>query len=147
MNDLYSVSEVKLTYESKNTNKKKLKVNSSAKIYAVMMQDWEQIEYRETFKILLLDTASQALGINTVSMGGISEVGVDVRMILQGALLANASGLVCCDNHPSGNERPSFQDDVITLQIWDACKTVNIELVDHLIITPYSVTAMPTMTG
>ena len=46
MNDLYNVSEVKLTYESKNTNKNKLKVDSSAKIYALMMCNWEQIEYR-----------------------------------------------------------------------------------------------------
>ena len=102
-----------------------------------MMQDWEQIEYRETFKILLLDTASQALGINTVSLGGISEVGVDVRMILQGALLANASGLVCCHNHPSGNMKPSTDDDIITLKICEACKAIGIELVDHLIISKY----------
>ena len=81
MNDLYNVSEVRLTYESKNTNKNKLKVDSSAKIYALMMCNWEQIEYRETFKVLYLDVTQQVLGINTVSTGGLSNVAVDVRMI------------------------------------------------------------------
>ena len=137
MNDLYNVSEVKLTYERNNKNRKKLKVNSSAKIYALMRYNWEQIEYRETFKILLLDISKQALGINTVSMGGLSDTTVDVRMILQGALLANACGIVCCHNHPSGNVKPSFEDDIITLKIMEACKTVGIELVDHLIIAQY----------
>ena len=137
MNDLYNVSEVKLTYESNNKNKKKLKVNSSAKIYELMIKHWEQVEYRESFKILLLDRANQALGINTVSTGGLSDTTVDVRMILQGALLANSSGIVCCHNHPSGNARPSFADDVVTLKIKQAAKIMDIELIDHLIITKY----------
>jgi len=138
MNDLYNVAEVKITYESSNKSKKKLKVNSSMKIYELMLSNWEQIEYRETFKILFLDVGKHALGINTVSMGGLTEVAVDVRMILQSALLANAQGIACCHNHPSGNEKPSFEDDIITLRIWEACKAIGIELVDHLIITPYS---------
>ena len=136
MNDLYNVSEVKITYETNNTNKKKLKVNSSVKIYELMMKNWEQIEYRETFKILLLDRAYHALGINTVSLGGLSDTTVDVRMILQGALLANAQGIVCCHNHPSGSIKPSFNDDVVTLKIKQAAKVMDIELIDHLIITP-----------
>ena len=134
MNDLYNVSEVKLTYESNNKNKRKMKVNSSAKIYELMLKNWEQIEYRETFKILLLDRAKQALGVNVVSVGGISETTVDVKMILQGALLANASGIIACHNHPSGNVKPSFEDDVITLKIKQAAKIMDIELIDHLII-------------
>ena len=137
MNDLSNVSEVKLTYETSNKNNKKMKVNSSAIIYALMMYNWEQIEYRETFKILLLDISKHALGINTVSMGGLSDAQVDVRMILQAALLANASGIVCCHNHPSGNVKPSFADDIMTVKISQACKTMDIELIDHLIIAPY----------
>jgi DNA repair protein RadC len=136
MIDLYNVSEVKLTYESNNKNKKKMKVNTSAKIYELMLKNWEQIEYRETFKILLLDISKQALGINTVSMGGLSDTQVDVRMILQAALLANASGIAVCHNHPSGNVKPSFADDIMTVKIQKACKTMDIELIDHLIIAP-----------
>jgi len=134
MNDLCKVSEVKITYELNNTNKKKVRVNTSAKIYALMLKNWEQIEYRESFKILLLDVSKQALGINTVSMGGLSESIVDVRMILQGALLANAKGIVACHNHPSGNIRPSRDDDVVTMRIREASKIIDIKLIDHLII-------------
>jgi len=135
MNDLYSVSEVKMTYETKV--KEKVKVNTSMKIYKLMLQNWEQIEYRETFKILLLDRATQALGINTVSLGGISEAIVDLRMIFQVALLANASSLVCVHNHPSGNVQPSIEDDLMTFKILAASKVMDIELVDHLIISDY----------
>jgi len=132
MNDLYNVSEVKLSYET--NNKSKLKVNSSASIFVLMVHDWEQIEYRETFKILLLDRANHALGVNTLSTGGLSDTKVDVRMILQGALLANASGIVCCHNHPSGEVKPSFADDAVTLKIMQAAKTMDIQLIDHLVI-------------
>jgi DNA repair protein RadC len=135
MNDLYNVSEVKLTYESNNTRKKKLKVNSSAKIYELMVNNWEQIEYRESFKILLLDISNHVLGVNIVSMGGISGSIVDVRMILQGALLANASAIVVIHNHPSGNVKPSCADDTITHRIKQASKIMDIALLDHLIIT------------
>ena len=135
MSDLYKVSEVKITYESNNTRKKKVKVNTSAKMYALMLKNWEQIEYRESFKILLLDVSKQALGINTVAMGGLSESTVDVRMILQGALLANAKEIVACHNHPSGNMRPSRDDDIVTMKIREASKIIDIKLIDHLIIT------------
>ena len=135
MNDLYSVSEVKLTYESKN--RKKMKADTSAKAYVLLMNNWEQIEYRESFKILLLDITRQVLGINTVSMGGLSDAQVDVRMILQAALLAKADGIVVCHNHPSGNVKPSFLDDMMTVKINKACRAMDIELIDHLIIAPY----------
>jgi len=137
MNDLNNVSEVRLTYETGNKNKSIIKVNSSAIIYVLMVSNWEQIEYRETFKILLLDRDNHALGVNTVSMGGISDATVDVRLILQAALLANASGIVVCHNHPSGNVKPSFADDIMTVKIQKACKTVDIKLIDHLIISKY----------
>ena len=137
MNDLYNVSEVKLSYETNKTKNRKLKVNSSAKIYDLMIRNWEQIEYRESFKILFLDINKNALGINTVSLGGLTDTSVDVRMIMQGALLANSCGIVCCHNHPSGNARPSFADDVVTLKIKQAAKIMDIELIDHLIITKY----------
>ena len=135
MSSLYNVSEVKLTCELNNTNKKKVKVSTSAKAYALMLQTWEQIEYRETFKILLLDVSKNVLGINTVSMGGISGTTVDVRMILQSALLANASLIVACHNHPSGSIKPSYEDDVVTMSIREAAQIIDIKLIDHLIIT------------
>ena len=135
MNDLCKVSEVKITYEFNNTHKKKMKASTSAKMYALMLKHWEQIEYRESFKILLMDVSKHILGINTVSMGGISGTTVDVRMILQSALLANASLIVACHNHPSGSIRPSYEDDVLTMSIREAAKIIDIKLIDHLIIT------------
>ena len=135
MNDLYNVSEVKITYESNNTGRKKIKVKSSAEVYELILPYWEQIEYRESFKILLFNMSNHVLGINTVSLGGISKTIVDLKMILQGALLANASAIVALHNHPSGNLKPSIDDDAITVRIKQASKIFDIELIDHLIVT------------
>ena len=135
MNDLYNVSEVKLTYETNNTRKIKIRVNSSVNIYELMLRNWEQIEYRESFKILLLDISNHVLGVTIVSMGGISRSIVDIKMILQGALLSNASAIVAVHNHPSGSIKPSCEDDIITHRIKQAANIMDILLLDHLIIT------------
>jgi DNA repair protein RadC len=135
MNNLHNVSEVKLTYESNYTGRKKIKVKSSAEVFELMLPCWEQIEYRESFKVLLLDMSNHVLGINIVSLGGISKTIVDIKMVLQGALLANASAIVAVHNHPSGDMKPSVEDDGITNKIKQASKIMDIELIDHLIIT------------
>ena len=72
MNNLYKVSEVKLAYETTVERDKKVKVTTSEEAYKLMLNNWEQIEYRESFKILLLNRNNQVLGINTISMGSIS---------------------------------------------------------------------------
>ena len=65
----------------------------------------------------------------------ISETAVDVRMILQGALLTNASQILLYHNHPSGNLHPSTQDDILTRRIKEACEILRYHFTDHLIIS------------
>ncbi|HOW09281.1 MAG TPA: JAB domain-containing protein [Bacteroidales bacterium] len=62
--------------------------------------------------------------------------GADVRIILQAAIKTNASGIIVCHNHPSGNLTPSETDTKITKKIKDACSIMDIQLLDHLIIDP-----------
>ncbi len=69
-----------------------------------------------------------------VSKGGISGTVTDVRIILQAALKSNASGLIICHNHPSGNLNPSESDTKITQKIKEAGNVMDIQLLDHLII-------------
>jgi len=135
MNNLYRVSEVKLTYETHIEREQKVKIMKSLDAYELMKNHWEQIEYRESFKIVLLNRANQVLGINTISLGGLTETTTDVRMILQAALLSNANAVVAVHNHPSGNLIPSNDDDLITSKIKKALNLLDINLIDHLIIT------------
>ena len=54
---------------------------------------------------------------------------------MKGALLCNATGIIVSHNHPSGNEKPSKEDNLITEQIKKAAESLNIRLIDHIIIT------------
>lgn len=60
---------------------------------------------------------------------------VDIRIIMREAVLANATILAVCHNHPSGSIRPSRQDDELTQSIKRACDVMRLHLMDHLIIT------------
>ena len=85
--------------------------------------------------VLLLNQASKAIDKVRISAGGLNATAVDVRCILREALLKRASALALCHNHPSGNIRPSREDDLLTRQVDQACQCMNIRLVDHVILT------------
>ena len=69
-----------------------------------------------------------------ISHGGITETAVDIRIILREAVLANATILAVCHNHPSGNLRPSTYDTDLTIQIQRACQLMRIHFMDHVIL-------------
>ena len=85
--------------------------------------------------VLLLNQASKIIDKTKISAGGLSATAVDVRCILREALLKRASSIVLCHNHPSGNIRPSKEDDLLTRQVAQASECMDIRLVDHIILT------------
>ena len=76
------------------------------------------------------------LGYSLISMGGLSGTVVDVRIIMQTALKANACSIILSHNHPSGNLTPSSQDRDINNKIKEAGRFLDIPVLDHLILTP-----------
>lgn len=82
-----------------------------------------------------MNVAGHMLGCLTVSEGGPCSTAVDVKLILQGALLTNAHGVILVHNHPSGNLQPSTPNKVMTDKIRQALTVMDINLLDHLIIT------------
>lgn len=129
------VSEIKVSYS--NTNLEKIKVTNSQILFDVIIRQWNLgiIEYQEEVKVILLNRANIVLGIYDLSKGGISGTVVDIRIILGIALKCNASSIVLVHNHPSGNLTPSEQDKVITKKLKNACELLDLNLLDHLIIT------------
>ena len=89
----------------------------------------------EEWWVLLLNQASKIIDKVKVSSGGLNAAAVDVRCILREALLKRASAIALCHNHPSGNIRPSREDDRLTQQVNQASQCMNIHLVDHVILT------------
>ena len=85
--------------------------------------------------VLLLNQASKIIDKVKISAGGLSATAVDVRCILREALLKRASAIVLCHNHPSGNIRPSKEDDLLTKHVAQASGCMDIRLVDHIILT------------
>jgi DNA repair protein RadC len=132
-----SISEVKLIYRTKIKASDRLKVKCSRDAYEIFLENWDQdsIEHTEEFKILLMNRSNSVLGIFPVSKGGLSGTVTDVRLIYQAAIKANASGIIVCHNHPSGNLNPSESDSKITQKIKDAGNLMDIQLLDHIILT------------
>jgi DNA repair protein RadC len=89
----------------------------------------------EEFWILLMNQNHRLIKKMRISRGGISEVSVDVRIIIREAVLANATILAACHNHPSGSLKPSMMDDDLTRALQNACNLMRIHFLDHVIIT------------
>lgn len=132
----YRIPKVKLSYVSDGIANKP-KIISSIDTTNHFRNDYEpgMIEYRESFKVMYLNRANKIIGICTISEGGTDATVVDKKIVFTGALLANASSIIVCHNHPSGNILPSFQDDKLTKEIKSGCDTLGLKLLDHIILT------------
>jgi len=89
----------------------------------------------EQFWLLLLNRANKVLGMEQVSAGGITSTVVDPKVLFRMALQAQATALILCHNHPSGNLRPSPSDLDLTKQLTRAGQFLEITVTDHLIVT------------
>ena len=92
----------------------------------------------EEFWVLLINQGNKVISSVRISTGGIAGTFVDVRSILREALLQRATQIAVVHNHPSGNLRPSEPDKQITSKIKEACKVLDLHLLDHIILTEES---------
>ncbi|MCR4957493.1 MAG: DNA repair protein RadC [Prevotella sp.] len=95
-----------------------------------VMQDMDT----EEFWALYLNQNFRLIKKTRIAHGGISEVSVDVRIVMREAVLCNATVLVVCHNHPSGSIRPSQSDISLTQSIKRACEVMRLKLLDHIIV-------------
>lgn len=94
------------------------------------------ISLREEFKALYLNRANYVIGYCTHSIGSTDGTVVDIKQIMATAIKTMSSGVLLCHNHPSGNAKPSDQDLRLTKQFKQAAEFFNIQLLDHIILTP-----------
>ena len=109
-------------------------IDSAQVVYELMHPLMQDLATEEAW-VLLLNQGFRLIKSVRISRGGISETAVDVRIILKEALLANATVIAFCHNHPSNSLRPSRDDDRLTERIHKACDVMRIHLLDHVIIT------------
>lgn len=89
----------------------------------------------EEFHVLYLNQSLKILGSVMLSRGGLASTSVDLREVMRHALLFQATTIALCHNHPSGSLRPSRDDDSLTHKVSEACKVMNLRLLDHVIVT------------
>jgi DNA repair protein RadC len=89
----------------------------------------------EEFWVLFLNRSNRVINRMKLSQGGISGTVTDVRLAMKKAIEYLASGIIVCHNHPSGNLNPSESDSKITQKIKEAGNLLDIQLLDHLIIS------------
>ena len=138
MESISAVSEIELMYKSKVKSFLRPKVIHSRDAYLIFLKYWDKnkIELTEQFAAMFMNRANKVLAIFQLSSGGITGTIADSRLIFVAALKVGACSMVLCHNHPSGNLLPSKSDEEFTMKIKQAGKLLEINLLDHIILTP-----------
>ncbi len=84
--------------------------------------------------VLLLNQSLKVIDRVRVSVGGLTETSADIRLVLREALLHRAPAIALCHNHPSGNVRPSADDNRLTERLSQSASVMNIRLIDHIVL-------------
>lgn len=138
MSNIYKVSEVKITYHPKVKASERVRIYNSEDVYKLLIDnfyDKDTIEHKESFKVVLLNQANKVLGVTSISEGGISETIAYMKIILQAAILSNASGIILSHNHLSGNLTPSKEDNSLIQRAKESIQIMRISLLDHIIVS------------
>jgi len=136
---LEACHEVQIHYKRPLFDSKK-KINNSYSAEAILRGyvDPKRIDHKEFFWILLTTNANQVIAVSEIGVGCATGVTVDFKEICQLALLSNTSGLLIAHNHPSGKLEPSMADRQLTKKLKKTLRLLDIQLLDHLIITSES---------
>jgi DNA repair protein RadC len=100
-----------------------------------------RIDLKEFFWVLLLSNANRLIAVAEIASGSPRAVHVQIREILQLALKTNASNLILAHCHPSGNLNISKSDEKLTSKLEELCELLELNLLDHIIITSESYTS------
>lgn len=109
-------------------------VTSSKSVCEIMQPKIGNLEHEE-FWVLFLNNSNTIINMVQLSKGGITGTVVDIRMLFKKAMELLSVAIIICHNHPSGQLNPSKADKALTQKIKEAGSTLDIKLLDHLIIT------------
>lgn len=109
------------------------KITSSIDLFDLFEPELIDLTHEE-FWLALLNGANKVIEIARLTQGGSRQTVVDIPMILKLALEKSALAIAVAHNHPSGQNRPSQEDELITRRIKSGCEAIGIQLLDHIII-------------
>ena len=121
------------TRMSKPSNYKNIKIKSPKDVAELLMNDL-RFEKREIAKIIILNNKNDIIKIMDVAIGSGNFSKLNIRYILSEVVKMNAPKIILVHNHPSGDPTPSKSDIIVTKRLKDAAQSLEIELLDHIII-------------
>lgn len=112
------------------------KIKTSEDAYKLFLEAFAGDLYDlEHFFVAYLSRSNAVIFLKKLSTGGMNGTVIDVKVILRYALICKAQNIILCHNHPSEIMEPSKEDKSITSKIKLACQTLDITLLDHIIIS------------
>lgn len=136
--EIYKAAEIGITYKVKPSPDSVFKITAPQHTFRLMRRVEEMnenIQYKEMFYSLLLNQAAEVIAIHKIGEGSTNSTITDIKFILQGAIMANATNIIICHNHPSGRTTPSEADRKLTTRIKKAAEIFDIRLLDSVIIS------------
>jgi DNA repair protein RadC len=134
--DYFKIPEITVSYKDNVKASERAVIKCSIDAAKILSAAFDNcMEHHEEVYVLFMNRSNRVLGISNVAKGGMNEVLVDVRIILQTALKVSASAIMLAHNHPSGSSKPSRDDILMTKQLQKGCEAVGIKLLDHVIMT------------
>lgn len=131
---ILAIMELTKRFTNEETENKPTLIKSSNDIYKALKFEIGNLPHEEIW-MLTLSQRNQIIQRHILSKGSYNSSVFDVRMALKAALIDEAISIVLAHNHPSGNLYPSPQDDTITRNLKQAANTLQIRLLDHVIVT------------
>ena len=131
----WTVAEIEIKYKPVITECKTITSSSSAYELVKTLWNTETIYLQENFAVLFFNTSKKIIGWRVLSTGTMNKCIVDVKLLVSLALHCMCTEVMIVHNHPSGNLNPSVCDKDLTLTIKTALKIIDVNLLDHLIIT------------
>lgn len=114
--------------------KERKRITSSKDIYNYFHPLMCDLPIEECW-VILLNQALKVIDRVKISAGGLAGTAVDIRCVLREAILRRATAIALCHNHPSGNVRPSAEDNRLTEQLSRSAALMNIRFIDHIVLT------------
>ena len=139
LNDmLNNVAEISLSYNYKVKAKDRAKATNSEELAKAFfgVYDKGSIEVTETSYCAVLDGKMSIIGIIKIGEGDSTTTHMNINRAFQAAIMCNGKYIAVCHNHPSGSLNPSEPDKRMTRLFCEGAKTINMRLIDHIILSP-----------
>jgi DNA repair protein RadC len=128
-----SAIEIGRRFKEEEIKESRQRIQSAKNVVGILMPRMRDLK-KEVFKTLFLDAQHRIIDIVEITEGTVNHSSPIIREIFQKALQNFAVSIICVHNHPSGDPSPSKEDKIFTRELVNAGNTVQVKVLDHIII-------------